>query len=213
VEYTIKHRYQTASSAEWYHRQYRRSMRAKLANWGERRAFRTMLDRVPVDQRVLDVACGTGRFLEELASRGYRATGVDISPQMLEVARRRVERQSLVDGVGLGDAEHLPFDSASFDGVTCMRLYHKVPSPIRVRMLKEVRRVGSGWAILFFAISTPWLDARRVLLARIHHHPIDRYALTHAELRHELAAAGLQLKGRAWVLPGIFEGFVALATW
>jgi ubiquinone/menaquinone biosynthesis C-methylase UbiE len=213
LTYRIKQNYQSARSAEWYNSQYSDSLRAKLADWGERRAFRTLLDRVPSSQRVLDVACGTGRFLEELADRGYQVTGVDVSPHMLDVARRRVGHRSQIRGFELGDAEHLPYDDGAFDGVTCMRLYHKVPAPARLEMLREVRRVGNGWAILFFAISTPWLDTRRAVLAGVRHHPVDRFALTHAQLRRELDQTGLCLKQRAWVMPVVFEGLVTLVTW
>jgi ubiquinone/menaquinone biosynthesis C-methylase UbiE len=213
MNYRIRNDYQTSSSAEWYDAQYRLSPRAKLANWGERRAFRGMLARVPPHQRVLDVACGTGRFLGELTTAGHEATGLDASPEMLAIARRHLEWNPLMDSFQVGDAECLPFATGSFDGITCMRLYHKVPPPARAQMLKEVRRVGSGWAILFFAISTPWLDLRRSLLAKARGRPVDRFGVTHSELRGELQAAGLRLSGQAWVLPGVFEGLVTLVTW
>jgi ubiquinone/menaquinone biosynthesis C-methylase UbiE len=213
MEYTIKQEYLTQRSAARYHRQYRQSLRAKLANWAERRAFRTLLNGCPSDQRVLDIACGTGRFLEELTGHEHRTTGIDISPQMLDIARSRVERHPLLEGLRIGDAEHLPFDTASFDGVTCMRLYHKVPSAPRIAMLKEVRRVGRGWAILYFAMSTPLLDARREWLTRVRKYHAQRYALTQAELERELALAGLHLRRQVRVLPGVFESQLVFVTW
>jgi ubiquinone/menaquinone biosynthesis C-methylase UbiE len=214
MSYRIRNDYQASEDAAWYDAQYRLSPRAKLANWGERRAFRRMLARAPQQQqRVLDIACGTGRFLEELTMAGHRATGLDASPEMLAIARRNLDGSPLLESLQFGDAEHLPFETGSFDGITCMRLYHKVPPLARAQMLKEVRRVGRGWAILFFAISTPWLDLRRSLVAKARGRPVDRFALTHAELRRELQAADLRLSGRAWVLPGVFEGLVTLVTW
>lgn len=44
---------------------------------------------------LLDLGCGTGKMTLELARRGYDMTGVDISPEMLNVARERAEREGL----------------------------------------------------------------------------------------------------------------------
>jgi len=49
-------------------------------------------------ERILEPACGTGRFLITLPARGYRVTGYDTSPEMLEYARRRVEEAGFARG-------------------------------------------------------------------------------------------------------------------
>lgn len=68
---------------------------------------------VHADDRVLDVACGTGVLTRAAAARGGRATGLDVNPGMLTVARRHAAgidwRQ--------GRAEALPFEDGSFDAV------------------------------------------------------------------------------------------------
>ena len=46
---------------------------------------------------VLDLGCGSGRMTVELARRGYDMTGVDLSPEMLDIARERAEREGLSD--------------------------------------------------------------------------------------------------------------------
>ncbi len=47
---------------------------------------------------VLDLGCGTGKMTAELARRGYDMTGVDYSPEMLDLARRRAQEEGL-DGI------------------------------------------------------------------------------------------------------------------
>jgi ubiquinone/menaquinone biosynthesis C-methylase UbiE len=67
---------------------------------------------------ILDVACGYGRIANRLAARGMRVTGLDITPQFLELARKdAAERRVYVDYVH-GDMRALPF-SQQFDAVLC----------------------------------------------------------------------------------------------
>lgn len=69
--------------------------------------------------KVLDVACGTGDMVVELLRTRHAAslqvTGVDLSEEMLAIAKRKVESGEW----RVADAEHLPFEDASFDAVTC----------------------------------------------------------------------------------------------
>ena len=71
---------------------------------------------------VLDVACGTGDMVIELAKRGCSVTGVDISEEMLNVARQKTASanfQLSIFNFQLGNAEALPFADGEFDAVTC----------------------------------------------------------------------------------------------
>ncbi len=54
-------------------------------------------------ERILEPACGTGRFLVTLPKRGYRVTGYDVSPEMLEHARSRVKDAGLSRGASGND--------------------------------------------------------------------------------------------------------------
>lgn len=64
---------------------------------------------------ILEVGCGTGRVLLPLAKAGYRITGIDISPAMLEKARSKAQRAGLTEGVTLveADARVLRLDTKS----------------------------------------------------------------------------------------------------
>jgi len=69
-------------------------------------------------QTILDLACGEGTFAVAMAKKGFRVTGVDRSPQMLQFARERAERENAEVEFHLQDMRSLPFD-ARFDLVTC----------------------------------------------------------------------------------------------
>lgn len=65
--------------------------------------------------RLLDVACGTGDFLEIAGRRGARPVGVDFASGMLAAGRRRLPGRIFIQG----DGAALPIRDASFDVVTC----------------------------------------------------------------------------------------------
>lgn len=65
---------------------------------------------------VLDVPCGDGRIALELAARGYRATGVDITDRFLTEARASAERRGVDVRFQHGDMRDVPFED-QFDGV------------------------------------------------------------------------------------------------
>ena len=67
--------------------------------------------------RVLDVAAGTGNASIPAAQRGASVTASDLTPELLEAGRRRAEAQGIELEWVEADAEHLPFDDASFDVV------------------------------------------------------------------------------------------------
>lgn len=87
--------------------------------------------------RVLDIGCGTGAHLSLYQEAGCEVFGIDPSPAMLEVARKR-----LGDGADLrsGDAANMPFDDAHFDLVTAMLVLHELPPATRSAILSEAMR-------------------------------------------------------------------------
>jgi SAM-dependent methyltransferase len=71
----------------------------------------------PAEARLLDVPCGNGRHSLELASRGYRTTGVDIAEEFVREAQTRAASGLQAEFL-LGDMRYLPWRS-EFDGAFC----------------------------------------------------------------------------------------------
>ena len=88
----------------------------------------------------LDAGCGTGFQTALLAALGYGAHGLDLSPALLAVARRRVPAATFVRG----RLERLPYPDASFDAVTCCgsTLSFVADSAAALRELGRVLRPG-----------------------------------------------------------------------
>ena len=73
---------------------------------------------LPLDAKILDVPCGGGRLSLEMASRGYRVTGVDISAQLLEAARVKAGVRRMNISWEHRDMRDLPWPG-KFDGAVC----------------------------------------------------------------------------------------------
>lgn len=67
---------------------------------------------------ILDVPCGEGRLSREMAARGYRVTGVDITESLLEQAQKRSAQAGLPVEFKHGDMRNLPWTN-TFDGAFC----------------------------------------------------------------------------------------------
>ena len=68
--------------------------------------------------KLLDVACGEGSFAVGMAKRGYQVTGIDQSPRMIALARKRAQKDDLKVNFFVEDMRSLPFQQ-EFDLVTC----------------------------------------------------------------------------------------------
>jgi demethylmenaquinone methyltransferase / 2-methoxy-6-polyprenyl-1,4-benzoquinol methylase len=132
---------------------------ARLLSLGQDPRWRRFLvSRLEVgpDAGVLDVATGTGAVALELVRRhGCSVVGIDRSPEMLAVARRRVAARGLDTRIELheGRAEALPFPDASFDALTVTYLLRYVDDPAAtINELTRVVRPGGTVASLEFGV-------------------------------------------------------------
>ena len=100
---------------------------------GIRATLREIATSMP-QPRVLEVGCGTGEWLAEVASIGCGVAGIDSSENMLELARTKVSAD-----LRQGAAESLPWPNGSFDLVVCINSLHHFVSPITA--LREAFRV------------------------------------------------------------------------
>jgi len=112
----------------------RRQLIPPIAALPRKRAKRTL--------RILDVGCGTGRALLQIARAipDQQYFGVDLSPYYLEEARKVLADVPEVSLLA-ENAETLPFQDATFDVVTSCFLFHELPRKTRPRVLAEIFRV------------------------------------------------------------------------
>jgi SAM-dependent methyltransferase len=104
-------------------------------------------------EELLDVATGTGNVAIPAAARGARVTGLDLTPELLEVARRRAKEEGVEVTWLEGDAEALPFADASFDRVTSC--FGVIFAPRQEHAARELVRVARPGATIAFTAWTP----------------------------------------------------------
>lgn len=109
------------------------------------RALEILADQLAPGARVLDLGGGPGRYAIELARRGHRVVLADLSPELLDGARRRVAAAGLpgVESLDVVDATDLArYADESFDAVVAFGpFYHLVADAERRRAAAEIRRV------------------------------------------------------------------------
>jgi ubiquinone/menaquinone biosynthesis C-methylase UbiE len=85
--------------------------------------------------RVADLGCGSGVFTNLLHRQGFDAVGLDLSPKLIALGQAKYPQLTFLEG----DVEHLPFPTATLDGILLSGLLHHLPDP--ARCAAEVFRV------------------------------------------------------------------------
>lgn len=143
------------------------------------------------EDTVLDVGCGPGLLACAFARVARHVTGIDLTPAMLDQARRTQQEQGLTNlSWQLGDVRALPFTNEEFSIVSSRFVFHHLQEPLTV--LKEMSRVCRAGGKVVVADMAPApekaaaLDAEEIL-----RDPSHVRALPEPELRKLFAEAGL----------------------
>lgn len=120
------------------------------------------------NQRVLDVACGSGTAALVAARRYCHVTGIDYVPALVERARARAQASGLEADFQVADAQDLPFEDGSFDAI--LSVYGVQFAPDQEKAASEMLRVcrpggtiglatpvPKGWSGDFFAVNARYM--------------------------------------------------------
>jgi ubiquinone/menaquinone biosynthesis C-methylase UbiE len=164
------------------------------------------------EERLLDAACGTGRFAEMLRARhpNLRITGTDLSPEMIAVARRRQPENELTRWQVV-PAESLPFEDGSFDAVTCANAFHLIPDQHKaLREFARVARPGATVCIVDWCreyVQIRALQAFSRVVGKQY-----RIILTRDELREMMQRAGLRVRNAVTFKATWFWGLMCVTA-
>ena len=157
-----------------------------------------LLDALSVGGRALDVGCGGGQLVVELAQRGLQAFGTDLAEGMVKATEALVSQHALSADVRHCGAERLPFDDNTFGVVTALGLVEYTDDPVRA--VREMARVLTPDGHLIVTAPNParlsyLLDPVGAVLGRFRPPPAGyrRHYWTPRAFRHLLAAGGLDV--------------------
>jgi ubiquinone/menaquinone biosynthesis C-methylase UbiE/DNA-binding transcriptional ArsR family regulator len=155
---------------------------------------------------LLDVGTGTGRMLDLFGSAIERGVGVDLSRDMLALARERLDRAGLKHcSVRHGDIYDLPLPRDSFDAVIIHQVLHFLDDSARaIREAARVLRPGGRLLVVDFAPHD--LEFLR------EQHAHRRLGFTAETVAQWLRAAGLEPAGQQTLPPGP-DGKIAVSLW
>jgi ubiquinone/menaquinone biosynthesis C-methylase UbiE len=104
-------------------------------------------------KKILDIGCGTGIYAKILSRKGARVCGIDISEEMIKIAKKENPKIEFK----IGDIEKLPYKNKEFDIILAALVLEYLPS--WDRSLKEVRRVLKKNGIFVFSMGNPVINA------------------------------------------------------
>jgi SAM-dependent methyltransferase len=133
---------------------------------------------------VLDLGCGTGENIIPLIERGARVIAIDISPDLVEIAKQRISNANLEASISAGDACHTGLPDESVDIIFCMALIHHLDiEVVREEMWRILRKGGAIILREPIRFSKGYAWVRSLLPARE-----DVSEFEHPLTREELAA-------------------------
>jgi SAM-dependent methyltransferase len=106
---------------------------------------------------VLELGCGTGEFSRRLASLAHEVVALDLSPEMIRVARNRSARLANI-GYIVGDMTTIPLQTGSFDCVVSLNTLHHVDAPPALRSMRAALRPDGGTLLLADVLDRPGIS-------------------------------------------------------
>ena len=119
------------------------------------------------EQKVLDLGCGTGALTLRAAKKGAKVKGIDINPQMLEIAQKRAIKKNLIQNIELcemGVAELGSEESESYEVVMSGLCFSELSEDELIYTLKEIKRILKPEGLLLIADEvTPKNISKKIL--------------------------------------------------
>jgi ubiquinone/menaquinone biosynthesis C-methylase UbiE len=173
------------------------------------------------DDKVLDIGCGTGTLATMMARKGAMVRGIDISKQMLSIARETIKKMGLEKNISLMETSIVGlkkyFEDESFDKVVSTLVFSELSNDERLYVLEESRRILKKDGLLIIADETRPRSALSRLIYSLVRCPlailtfIFTQAILHSvkDLEKNISSAGFRIISNQKQFLGAFETIIA----
>lgn len=200
--------YKNTKVAESYDRERFASLAGRVFNNLEKRLVRKAFASVRKGAVIADIPCGTGRLSEVLLEQGFTVAGMDISSDMLGVAKAKLARFGSRFRPEVRDATTLAGSGVRFDAALCARVLMHFPLDEQIVFLKNVAAVTAGPVVFTQGVYSPYHRVRRWLKRLLRNQKPAAFSISGKDLCRLIDAAGLVEKRRFRVLPLVSESVV-----
>ncbi len=132
----------------YYHLAWTYDLVAWLVSFGQWATWRRTATLFLQEGPILELAYGTGGLMADMAARGLSPLGLDLSPHMARLARRRLLRQGAITQLVMGQAQRLPFPDASFANIVATFPTEFILDPQTLTSAARVLRPGGCLVIV-----------------------------------------------------------------
>jgi len=124
----------TGRMAKWYDKNTRKSRLAEMSEMAD-----LVSQTAHAGGEILEIAPGPGYLSIELASRGFSVTGVELSPDFVEIEKRNAKGKGVSVDFKQGNASALPLQDGTFDFIICSAAFKNFSEPLKA--MQEMHRV------------------------------------------------------------------------
>jgi 2-polyprenyl-3-methyl-5-hydroxy-6-metoxy-1,4-benzoquinol methylase len=211
-EFNPNNEYQNSGIAKGYDAERFTSFSERLFDRLEKQSVLKALSKICRGKKILDLPTGTGRHAENLLAHGFDVLGADISQEMLDVAKVKLEAYSSQFSTLQLDVLKTPSAAVSdIAGAICIRVLMHFPLEQQIVFLRNVAAMSPKGVVFNQSLITPWHRCRRRLKSLFKTRMSTRHPLTSETLNYLLEGAGLEMVYKKWVFPFVSEAIVIAA--
>ena len=182
MTYKAKHYYQDKEIADRYYQKRFSSFPGQFNHFLEKTFLINTIQDLKIES-VLDVACGTGRMTRELLNCEIKhITGIDISEEMIDVARKYCSNENINIVFQKGDATHLPITNNEYDLVISYRFLDHLPPVEKKQALAEMLRVSKKYLVFTMANLNGWTRFARYLRKTVNKNYYEGFLIDEKEV-------------------------------